>query len=205
MRSIWVKYVFVPFRTANVRERIVSRETGFAIKLLLRKTTSGCMLIQVKNLFWNVLQTEIQHSLRLDRIMRLVCLFTLAFAGPVGAQNAPDPSSIKAGHELYSVFCETCHGPEARGDGPFADILMTPPADLTRLSADNGGSFPTLRATRQIDGRDPLPGHGGEMPVFGPIFDTDFAAMSTSSGQPILTSQSITDLIHWLESIQETG
>ncbi|PSK81827.1 cytochrome c [Limimaricola soesokkakensis] len=137
--------------------------------------------------------------------MRPLLPFVLLIAGTTQAQEVEDPLSIEAGHDLYMVFCQSCHGPEARGDGPFAEVLKRVPPDLTRLSERNGGSFPVARATRQIDGRDPLLGHGGEMPVFGPVFDTDFGTLSTQSGQPVLTSQSITDLIHWLESIQVAG
>ncbi|SDF25066.1 c-type cytochrome [Limimaricola pyoseonensis] len=137
--------------------------------------------------------------------MRPFLPIILFIAGAAQAQEVEDPLSIRAGHDLYMVFCQSCHGAEARGDGPFAEVLKEAPPDLTRLSERNGGNFPVARATRQIDGRAPLPGHGGEMPIFGPVFDSDFGALSTQSGQPVLTSQSITDLIHWLETIQVSG
>ncbi len=137
--------------------------------------------------------------------MKYIVLFVFVFAGQVNAQTASDLASIGAGRNVYDVFCQTCHGPEGRGDGPFSEFLRRSPTDLTTLSAINGGAFPVVRTTFQIDGRDPLPGHGGEMPVFGPIFDSDFGTLTTQSGQPILTSQSIADLIHWLESIQEVN
>ncbi len=127
-----------------------------------------------------------------------ICMLLL-IAGGASAQQPED------GHDLYQVFCASCHGAEARGDGPFAEILTMPPPDLTRLSAGNDGVFPTLAVTQQIDGRDPLLGHGGEMPVFGPIFDFESGALKTPAGQPILTSRSIVDLVAWLETIQTPG
>jgi len=149
--------------------------------------------------------------------MRYAALLVLALAGsaqtqaqaqtrtPTQVQVETDPVSIEAGQDVYMVFCQTCHGAEARGGGPLAAIMTREPPDLTRLAAHNGGRFPAELATRQIDGRDPLAGHGGEMPVFGPVFGTGFAALATPSGQPILTSRTIVDLIHWLESIQTDG
>jgi hypothetical protein len=79
------------------------------------------------------------------------------------------------------------------------------PADLTRLSAGNGGVFPTGRVVRQIDGRDPVLAHGSPMPVFGPFFDGEDAALKTPAGQPILTSRPLADLVAWLMTIQEEG
>ncbi|WP_341212728.1 cytochrome c [uncultured Limimaricola sp.] len=147
--------------------------------------------------------------------MRYAALLVLALAGsvpaqilaqtPAQSQGEANPASIEAGKDVYMVFCQTCHGAEARGGGPLAKIMTREPPDLTRLSARNGGRFPAELATRQIDGRDPLTGHGGQMPVFGPVFDTEFAALAAPSGQPILTSRTIVDLIHWLESIQVDG
>jgi mono/diheme cytochrome c family protein len=139
--------------------------------------------------------------------MRYATLLVLALAGSAQAQDqgAAGAASIEAGRDVYMVFCQTCHGAEARGGGPLAKIMTREPPDLTGLAARNDGRFPAEMATRQIDGRDPLPGHGGEMPVFGPIFDTDFAALTAPSGQPILTSRTIAELIHWLETIQVDG
>lgn len=136
--------------------------------------------------------------------MRYATLLAITLAGGAQAQDraGADAASIEAGREVYMVFCQTCHGAEARGGGPLAEIMTREPPDLTGLAARNDGRFPTERATRQIDGRDPLPGHGGEMPVFGPVFDTGFAALAAPSGQPILTSRTIVDLVHWLESLQ---
>jgi hypothetical protein len=50
-----------------------------------------------------------------------------------------------------------------RADGRGADAAAP---DLTALNA--AGEFPVLRVARQIDGRDRLLAHGGEMPLFGP-------------------------------------
>ena len=53
----------------------------------------------------------------------------------------------------------------------MAKSLNVPPADLTRISARNGGTFPLARISRIIAGEQLPRGHGtSEMPVWGPIF-----------------------------------
>ena len=45
----------------------------------------------------------------------------------------------------YQSKCASCHGNDAKGDGPIADQLKIRPADLTQLAKKNGGlsaSFP---------------------------------------------------------------
>ena len=50
--------------------------------------------------------------------------------------------------------------------------LRTPPSDLTRIAARNGGVYPLARIERIISGEEQVPGgHGSRaMPVWGPIF-----------------------------------
>ena len=76
------------------------------------------------------------------------------------------------GVELYKAYCATCHGLDAKGRGPMAGSLKTPPSDLTRIAIRNRGVFPMLRVQKIISGEEqPSPGHGSrEMPVWGPIF-----------------------------------
>ncbi|ETX28858.1 c-type cytochrome [Roseivivax isoporae] len=130
-----------------------------------------------------------------------LALTALLAAAPLRAAPDDDPSP-EAGHEVYSVFCQSCHGTGGRGDGDFADLLSRPPADLTRVAARNGGTFPALEVMRRIDGRADVPGHGVIMPVFGPLFELEVAITRTESGQPVVTSRSIADLTAWIESIQ---
>lgn len=121
----------------------------------------------------------------------------IALALPAAAQD------VDEGRSLYQGYCAACHGLEGRGDGPMAPILTVLPTDLTTLAADNGGTFPVAQVARQIDGRDPLLAHGGPMPLFGDFFEGDDASMKAETGQPIITSRAIVDLVAWLESIQE--
>ena len=58
------------------------------------------------------------------------------------------------------------------GNFQAAGNSAVPPADLTRISVRNGGTFPLARVARVISGEEPLPGGHGtrEMPVRGPVF-----------------------------------
>ena len=90
--------------------------------------------------------------------------------GKTGADSLSNKSID--GRALYKDYCASCHGVDARGDGPAAKSLNAPPSDLTRISARNGGTFPFDRVSRIISGYDKMPGsHGSaDMPVWGPIF-----------------------------------
>ena len=95
----------------------------------------------------------------------LLCCF------PAWPQETKLIASIK-GVDLYTTYCASCHGPDAKGKGPMAGSLKTPPSDLTRIAIRNRGVFPLLRVQKIISGEEqPSPGHGSrEMPVWGPIF-----------------------------------
>lgn len=76
------------------------------------------------------------------------------------------------GDNLFRAYCASCHGIEAKGNGPLAGWLKVHPSDLTRIAARNGGKFPLERVDRIISGEEALPsGHGTRaMPVWGPVF-----------------------------------
>lgn len=76
------------------------------------------------------------------------------------------------GDNLYKAYCSSCHGENAKGNGPMAVWLKVQPSDLTRIAARNGGRFPLERIDRIISGEETLPsGHGTRaMPIWGPVF-----------------------------------
>ena len=102
------------------------------------------------------------------------------------------------GSDLYKFYCASCHGVDARGDGPVAHTLRNIPPDLTKLALRNGGVFPRVRIEAIIEGHSdpPLAVHGTrEMPVWGPIFrglDASDAANRTRIG----------NLVDYLQSLQ---
>ncbi len=71
----------------------------------------------------------------------------------------------------YHLRCASCHGSDGKGDGPVADQLKTPPADLTELAKKNGGVFPLSAVYEKIDGRQEVKAHGPrDMPVWGYLY-----------------------------------
>ena len=75
---------------------------------------------------------------------------------------------IDIGKIEYQSNCASCHGMDAKGDGPVSTELKTRPTDLTLLAMKNKGVFPLNAVYRIIDGRDQIASHGTkEMPVWG--------------------------------------
>lgn len=131
--------------------------------------------------------------------MRMTALLLTALAAtPASAQDAD------IGAAIYRENCATCHGIEATGNGPMAPVLLVQPSDLTTLTTRHGGAFPVTRVVMRIDGRDPLVSHGSDMPVFGEFFEgVQDVALKAETGQPVLVSQPVADLVAFLQEIQK--
>jgi len=115
----------------------------------------------------------------------------------------PSVGDVAQGEALYLENCATCHGLDLDGSGPMSGVMVIKPADLTMLTKANAGDFPVARIVKRIDGRDPLVSHGSPMPVYGDFFEGDDTALKTASGQPILTSRAVADLVAYLEGMQK--
>lgn len=99
------------------------------------------------------------------------------------------------GSKLFMQYCASCHGTDAKGGGPVAASLKTPPSDLTRIEKVDG-KFPTLRIQRVIQGEDVVESHGTrEMPVWGSFF--------RRKGGEGFAKLDISNLTSYLESIQQ--
>jgi mono/diheme cytochrome c family protein len=73
---------------------------------------------------------------------------------------------------LYLRYCASCHGIEAKGDGPVAKHLTIKPTDLTQLRKKNKGVFPLNRVVSAVDGTRFVRTHGeSKMPVWGEVFE----------------------------------
>lgn len=106
----------------------------------------------------------------------LMLTLALTFAGAqdknAGVQKTkPVYTSPNSGIEMFQEYCAVCHGRAGKGDGPAASALKKAPADLTTLSARNGGKFPETRVYGYIEGSDEVGAHGNrEMPIWGQAF-----------------------------------
>ncbi|SHM00880.1 Cytochrome c553 [Roseovarius litoreus] len=135
--------------------------------------------------------------------MQTPTLITAALALVAALTGAAQAEgNARNGEAIYERYCAACHGADATGDGPMQAVLTVQPTDLTALSAGNDGVFPMGRVVKRIDGRDPLVAHGSPMPIYGDFFQGQDAALKTESGQPIITSTPVTDLIAYLEGLQ---
>ena len=140
-------------------------------------------------------------NLFLERVLALSgALFAFGACTTALAEPPFDPVLAELGAEAFPRYCASCHGLRAEGDGPAADALRTRPADLTRIAARRGGSFPDGEIARFIDGRFALPAHGSrEMPVWGQRFGE---AIPESSIAEEVTRGRIAVLVEYLKSIQ---
>jgi mono/diheme cytochrome c family protein len=88
-------------------------------------------------------------------------------------QVPPSMTSPSSGVDMFKAYCAPCHGVNAKGNGPAAPALKKQPSDLTRLTADNRGTFPSLKVFNAIQGDNMAPSHGStDMPIWGEVFRT---------------------------------
>lgn len=114
-----------------------------------------------------------------------------------GQQRQLPPSPTPSGAVMYQQACASCHGADAKGRGPAAAALKTPPPDLTTLTRRHNGRFPYDYVTSVLLVGTPLPSHGSsDMPVWGPIFKF----IDKDNKQAVL--KRVKNLSDYLESLQ---
>jgi mono/diheme cytochrome c family protein len=100
------------------------------------------------------------------------------------------------GERSFKTYCGACHGKLAKGDGPLAKDLKVTPADLTKLSEKNSGTFPFEMVTKTIENGRSVRGHGTEdMPAWSGAFKA--TAQSEAEAKRM-----VRELAHYLWSIQ---
>ena len=115
------------------------------------------------------------------RMRYLMCMVAMLVAGLGIARAQESQTTVKreaapmtspaSGKEMFMSYCASCHGKDAKGDGPAANALKQLPADLTKLAKRNGGKYPSDKVTTILRGQAKLMAHGDqEMPVWGPVF-----------------------------------
>jgi mono/diheme cytochrome c family protein len=111
-----------------------------------------------------------------------------------------------SGSEDFAVFCASCHGLSGRGDGDAAGLLDRKPADLTRLSARNGGAFPGTRVMAKIwgyTGARPGEVSRSPMPEFGPLLQGDLVPYDGGDGIPTPTPVRLVQIAEYLKTLQK--
>lgn len=120
-------------------------------------------------------------------------------AAAYAAQRPVEVAAEPPGRATFRQFCAPYHGPDGKGGGPVASLLLTSPADLTRIRRHHNGVFPQadfehilLAPTRTSA----PPTMSTQMMLWGPIF------LSMDSN-PELARTRVADLLAFIESIQE--
>jgi len=112
--------------------------------------------------------------------------------------EAAATTSPNSGKDMFMSYCASCHGKDAKGDGPAAAALKQLPANLTQLTKLNGGKYPTDKVTSVLRGQAHLMAHGDQdMPVWGPVF------WRMSQGHEEIVQMRIANLNKYIESLQE--
>lgn len=126
--------------------------------------------------------------------LALICLSALAAC--VAPEASPDTGAAD-----YAAYCAACHGTAGTGDGEAATGLSRKPADLTTLSARNGGDFPTTRVMAQIWGYAGAKGRG-VMPDFGPLLQGELVPYDGGDGIETPTPIRLVLLAEYLKTLQ---
>jgi mono/diheme cytochrome c family protein len=101
------------------------------------------------------------------------------------------------GQESFVRYCASCHGTDAKGNGPAAIAMKTPPPDLTTLSRRYNGRYPAGYVSALLKFGRSLAAHGSEeMPVWGSRFKA-IDPVHDPTGQ-----QHVDDVVAYIESLQ---
>ena len=144
------------------------------------------------------------------RVMKFIALIAVVVTISVfaAAQDATPTTPVlkhvpitsspsNSGKQMFANYCAVCHGTDAKGNGPAASALKTPPPDLTILAQKNGGKYPSAHVAAAIRGQANLSSHGtADMPVWGPLFS------SISGGHASTVQQRISNLSQYIETLQ---
>ena len=114
-------------------------------------------------------------------------------------EDTPELSTDVDGKAMFVDNCGGCHGASgtvADADPEMLELLDARPPDLTKLTMENGGTFPTSFVTETVDGRQRLKAHGtGDMPIWGEIWSQKEGVM--------LSGKKVAALVAYIESIQQ--
>jgi mono/diheme cytochrome c family protein len=152
------------------------------------------------------------------RFVSIGCLL-LAVALAAGAETPGSPAAGQAptkpggtqapesgvygvsGAYAFRTHCASCHGTDGKGDGPLAENLRFHPPDLSLIAKRNGGGFPAEKILRIVDGRKPLPGHGGpDMPIWGDAFRNADTGYDDAK-----VKEKIRSIVDYLRTLQAPG
>ena len=99
--------------------------------------------------------------------------------------------------ETFVKYRASCHGADAKGNGPAAIAMNTPPPDLTSLTRRHEGKYPAGYVGAVLKFGRSLASHGSEdMPVWGSRFK-ELDPVRDPTGQ-----QHVDAVVAYIESLQ---
>ena len=128
----------------------------------------------------------------------MIALLGLAACVLPGAKVDDGPT----GADDFGAFCASCHGVTGVGNGELAGGLAKAPANLTTLSARNGGAYPSTRVMAQIWG---YTGAKSDrvMPEFAALLDGELVPFDGGDGIATPTPIRLVQLAEYVESLQK--
>ena len=144
------------------------------------------------------------------RVIVCFAFLIISFSNPLFAEDIMELTEtddvVIEGEKEYQERCALCHGENGKGDGPYSIALVFKPADLTKLLAQNNGTFPFLETYLIIDGRDMNKYHGTRlMPIWGDRYSKETWSQVSSEFANTLIRGRIFELVLFLYSIQDPG
>ncbi|MGR3615001.1 MAG: c-type cytochrome [Paracoccaceae bacterium] len=106
------------------------------------------------------------------------------------------------GKQVYQEHCAACHGTTGVGDGPVAAEMPIKPADLTRLSVNNGGVFPEAQVISKIHGY-PGRNHQALMPEFDVLTAGPRAVWTSPEGAQVTVPADLLAVVDYLKTLQD--
>ena len=123
-------------------------------------------------------------------------------AGVVAGCAPEEMPRASDGRALFMENCAVCHGADAKGNGPMARAMGTPPLDLTLIAARNGGVFPTVAVLSKVDGYTRAEQDFPDIPEFGGLLEGDLLPLDTGDGVMTPTPRKLVALLEYVESLQ---
>ena len=136
------------------------------------------------------------------RLPLLAALLVLSPAALHAQENA-DPNAGVSGEHDFNMYCSSCHGVSAKGDGRIAARLEKKPPDLTMLT-QRYGEFPRDKVAQVIDGRADVTAHGDrEMPVWGRWFKEESAQdLGGAEGDEATVKRRVYNVVDYIATLQ---
>lgn len=108
---------------------------------------------------------------------------------------------ITTGAGDYAALCASCHGDDARGDGPDAAGLKPAPPDLTLIAREHDGTFPRAQVMSRIYGYT-MGSSDSPMPAFGHLLEGKTVLYDSGDGRETPTPWRLVALSQYLERLQ---